>query len=301
MKSRSFISITLIVMLCAMLSVMAALPSIRAFSVSAADPGEILIDARAGGEAVKGMKWYVYYLGSRDDTGKFGYTDAFSDCGVELEELTDDNVKDAAAAISAYIKDKGIAADYELTTDENGEATISDAESGVYFIEGESLYADGNTYVPSSALAELFDGKGLNVIPKIEIEGDESNGSGEDFSGTDLSRTDSESIADSNDSSDSSDSADTSTDSDTYSDTDSGSSSYNESGRDSDGSGSDSASSGSSSGSSSSGGGNSSSKPTDGVPQTGQLWWPVPVLSVCGLVLIALGLRVAAVKGKDDE
>ena len=28
------------------------------------------------------------------------------------------------------------------------------------------------------------------------------------------------------------------------------------------------------------------------LPQTGQLWWPVPALSAAGLILIAVGVRV---------
>lgn len=28
------------------------------------------------------------------------------------------------------------------------------------------------------------------------------------------------------------------------------------------------------------------------LPQTGQLWWPVPVLALAGLVLVAIGLRL---------
>ena len=47
-----------------------------------------------------------------------------------------------------------------------------------------------------------------------------------------------------------------------------------------------------------SGGGNST---PEKIPQTGQLWWPVPMLAVIGLVLIALGLRVRSGKGGKNE
>lgn len=36
------------------------------------------------------------------------------------------------------------------------------------------------------------------------------------------------------------------------------------------------------------------------LPQTGQLWWPVPILAGAGLVLIAVGVRVIAKKGSKD-
>lgn len=42
---------------------------------------------------------------------------------------------------------------------------------------------------------------------------------------------------------------------------------------------------------------NSSSQPNK-VPQTGQLWWPVPILCVAGLVFVAAGIRVKKRSGK---
>lgn len=37
------------------------------------------------------------------------------------------------------------------------------------------------------------------------------------------------------------------------------------------------------------------------LPQTGQLWWPVPILAGGGLVLIAVGIRLIIKKGSKDE
>lgn len=38
-----------------------------------------------------------------------------------------------------------------------------------------------------------------------------------------------------------------------------------------------------------------------GLPQTGQLWWPVPVLGVMGIVLIAFGIRMNSEKKRDSR
>lgn len=37
------------------------------------------------------------------------------------------------------------------------------------------------------------------------------------------------------------------------------------------------------------------------LPQTGQLWWPVPILAGAGLVLIAVGIRIIAKKGSKND
>lgn len=39
----------------------------------------------------------------------------------------------------------------------------------------------------------------------------------------------------------------------------------------------------------------------DKIPQTGQLWWPVPVLGLLGLVFTAAGLRVSAEEKRENE
>ena len=37
--------------------------------------------------------------------------------------------------------------------------------------------------------------------------------------------------------------------------------------------------------------------PLGPLPQTGQLWWPVPVLALLGLVLLLAGLRLTRKRG----
>lgn len=44
-----------------------------------------------------------------------------------------------------------------------------------------------------------------------------------------------------------------------------------------------------------------SSESENKLPQTGQLWWPVPILLLCGAVFIALGCRLNFGNKKDDD
>ena len=41
--------------------------------------------------------------------------------------------------------------------------------------------------------------------------------------------------------------------------------------------------------------------PMGDLPQTGQLWWPVPILAIAGLILLLVGLIRRRVGGYDDE
>lgn len=39
---------------------------------------------------------------------------------------------------------------------------------------------------------------------------------------------------------------------------------------------------------------NNTSSGSEKLPQTGQLWWPVPILTACGLIFIFIGIRLRA-------
>ena len=40
---------------------------------------------------------------------------------------------------------------------------------------------------------------------------------------------------------------------------------------------------------------------TNKLPQTGQLWWPVPIMAVGGLVLIAAGAKIISGSKRDED
>ena len=49
------------------------------------------------------------------------------------------------------------------------------------------------------------------------------------------------------------------------------------------------------------GGGDADGSGKKGIPQTGQLWWPVPVMAIVGLTLVAMGIRIYTKKDNSND
>ena len=262
-----------------------------------AEKGFILIESKVGEEIVHGIKWRVFSIGSRGDNG-FVLNETFADSGVKLDDMSAEAVKADAETLCDYIFANQIQPDFEEASDENGIAEVYAQNAGIYLIYSNEATIDKYTYRSSPAIVELKKSEGSVVLPKIEKEKTEDDESGPDDSSHDTH--------DSESSNDSSDSDSDVSDRDTPDSDSSANDSSSADSSSSDGSTSSTSDSDSSRGTRSGTDNNSGNKTQGGgssekLPQTGQLWWPVPVLSVSGLVLVALGMRVSMKKdGKDD-
>ncbi len=49
------------------------------------------------------------------------------------------------------------------------------------------------------------------------------------------------------------------------------------------------------------GGGDADGSGKKSIPQTGQLWWPVPVMAILGLTLVAMGIRIYTKKDNSND
>ena len=224
------------------------------------------IDTRIGEEPVKDIPWSVYRIGSRNVYGGIDLAPAFAESGAVLdaEHLTEEDVKAAVNKLESFIESKQLEADSIVKSDENGIAELNAGEAGVFFVRMDDISLNGYLYSALPAIAEVSAGETASIIPKLEAE--------KITAPDDSSKTNAGDSGSSNEGDDNS-GRKTGADSD-----------------ESDGSGSKRP-----------GDDNSGDNPGK-TPQTGQLWWPVPVLSVIGLVLIALGLRIHSGKGgKNDQ
>lgn len=262
----------------------------RSAAELSAEKGFILINSKVGDETVEGIKWKVFAIGERSNN-KFVLNDTFAGSGVTLDDMSAEAVKADAETLREYVFNNQIQPDFEEASDENGAAQIYAEKAGIYFIYSNDTDIDKYTYRSTPAIVELKEDEGTVVFAKIEKEKTQ-----DDESGPDESSHDTHDSTSSGDSSEDSDTSDRDTPESNSSGSDSSTSDSTSSTSDND----------SSRGTGSGTGNNSGNKTQDGgssekLPQTGQLWWPVPVLSISGLALIALGMRVSFKKdGKDD-
>ena len=273
MKTGTLRHISLITALAVLFFTAIALSApVRSTAAQSAEKGFILIESKVGEEPVSGINWKVYAIGERRDTGGFILNEAFAESGVKLEDMSADAVKTDAETLCSYISENALQPDNEELSDESGAAEVFAQNAGIYLICSDETEIGGYKYRSSPAIVELKKDSGSVVLPKIEKETIEDSSSGSDDSEHDTPDSDS--------------SSDDSSDSDTPESESSVSDSSRGTGGGSDNTPGDKGQKGGSS---------------EKLPQTGQLWWPVPVLAVLGLALIALGLRVSLKKdGRDD-
>ncbi|MCD8082640.1 MAG: hypothetical protein LUE86_03685 [Clostridiales bacterium] len=217
------------------------------------------------GATVAGGTLTAYQVGTvaeNDGNYSFAMTDDFAGSGVSLTDMDSQDLSALASTLSSYVSDNGLEGT-TVTIDSDGVATFSDLTLGLYLIvqntSASGYYAVSPFLVTVPILSDgeyVYD---VNATPKTEALSKKSSGGGSSGGGS--------------------------------------------------GSGGGSSSSSSVSSSSSGGPGVSSGESGPGsqgelssddpgslellrLPQTGQLNWPVPVLTLCGLLMFSLGWKL---------
>lgn len=214
--------------------------------------------------SLAGVDFSVYLVGERDSGETFAMNSDFSGCMTAIDDFSTSAVEAAALSLSGYAADNELTPTVTGVTDENAQLTISVPSDGLYLICGSQTTVDGKQYTPVPVLIEI-DGDSADVISYTKFT-----------------------VADVTSSSQTSDSE---TDSFTGSSTDSageGTTHITVSDESSDSSSSDSSNSGA-----------TGTTATEKIPQTGQLWWPVPILLLLGVTFIGIGYKIAVKKDSD--
>ncbi len=220
------------------------------------------------GEAVPGGTLTAYQVGAvYEDDGNYSYilTDAFAESGVSLADLDTQDLTALASTLSTYVSDNSLEGT-TVTIGSDGIAVFSDLTLGLYLMVQQSRASGYYAVSPFLVSVPMLNGEEyvyeVDAAPKTEALSKKSS---------------------------------------------SGGSSHHSGGSSGGSSGSSGSSSGGSSSSSgpgaSSGDGDSGSSgeltPIESdspelftLPQTGQLNWPIPVLTLCGFAMFAFGWKM---------
>lgn len=295
-------------------------------SAASAEIGSLTLVCENDDLVISGMEWNIYRIGSHLDTDEFVLEGDFAEYPVSFDDLSVSAIQDAANTLENYAKLDGIIPIANGVTADDGTLTFDGLEKGLYLLSGEKLTLDGMICIPAAAIVEIrTDENGsydLTVNPKFEVEepvptpseysvskvwaGDDNMDVRPDSITVDI-------FADG-------ELAETVTLNEdngwTYSWTSENDAEWSVEERDVPAGykvvyrseGADFEIVNTYETSSSTGGGTDSkitsvpdttSSTPEKIPQTGQLWWPVPVLSIAGLVLIAIGWRLHSKKEND--
>lgn len=150
---------------------------IPAYALDQSKTGDLTIEFRHDGSAVSGAEFEIYRVGDMDAKGLLTLTGAFGDYPVELNVQTDAEYQAAADTLWAYVQSDGLRVDLTAVTDAEGIARATGLEVGIYLVAAQPYEVDGGKYVSSPQLwtlpyrANTADGwtYSLTVSPKFEF------------------------------------------------------------------------------------------------------------------------------------
>lgn len=248
------------------LAVMMIFP-ITAKAEQSGNDRRIQIDCRMDGMTLDGMNWRVYLVGKQQGNGGLEFSEGFAGCGVDItNDMNADQIRKAADKLVDHANANALSPDAVNSVGSDGKVSFDGLEAGYYLIVGEPFDINLGRVTPMASLVN-FDGTFRSVLPKLQVEdvpdtfSRPPSGMNDSFPVTSTPH-ESGSVPDTSGGTDGSTSS-------TF------------------GSGSDSS--------------GSNSYTNEGAPQTGQLWWPVPLLSVGGFVFIAMGVRINNKRNKKEN
>ena len=122
---------------------------------SSADSTVSLV-CESGSKNIAGLQWKIYRVGELRDT-EYVLTGSCEDYEVDLLELTSENINGTAKALESFVLRDDLPQLAECKTDENGTASFSSLETGLYLAVAKSVKIGHEMYKASPLLFEVKD------------------------------------------------------------------------------------------------------------------------------------------------
>lgn len=145
-------------------------------TVAAADgeTGSLKLVCEYDGVNLSGIEWDIFRVGTHSPYGDMYLDGDFADYPVSFDDLSASAMSSAAETLEMYTKTDSITPLNTLTTDENGVALFENLETGIYLLSGTSVKISLSTYTPDAFLIEIDEDseETFNVIsyPKFSVE-----------------------------------------------------------------------------------------------------------------------------------
>ncbi|WP_124099017.1 Cna B-type domain-containing protein [Ruminococcus sp. Marseille-P6503] len=176
-KSERFIS--------AVISIMAAvLFSVSGFTAHASYEvcGTLTLICKTDDAVLSGMEMKLYRVGLRQDDGSFALDGDFAQYPVSLDDMSASAIQEAANTLENYASVDKLVPDVTGATDSEGTVIFENLTEGLYLVIGAPVDIDGMRYTPGAALVELSDDSeafDLSVYPKFSVSEIPASGSAE--------------------------------------------------------------------------------------------------------------------------
>lgn len=105
--------------------------------------------------AIQGATFEVYKVASITADGKFVIDDIYSEYDIDFNNLTEEDWYELPIGISDFIEEKGIEANFSGTTSRDGLLEFDNCEKGLYFVKGKSYVQGIYQYTPANFFISL--------------------------------------------------------------------------------------------------------------------------------------------------
>ncbi len=146
-------------------------------AASAADlsvPGSLTLVCVSDGVSLSGMEWSIFRVGTHSPYGEFYLDGDFADYPVTFDDLSVSAMTSAAETLEMYTKTDSISPLATLATDAGGKAVFENLELGIYLLSGSSVQVEGSIYTPNAFLVEIADDSdevyNMTSYPKFSVE-----------------------------------------------------------------------------------------------------------------------------------
>lgn len=102
-----------------------------------------------------GTEFRLYHVADITEVGDYTLTENFDDYDIVIENMDEAAWNDMTVKLQGYISADQIQPDYTMTIGESAVAAFTDIELGLYFVSGDSFYANGYYYAPQSFIVSL--------------------------------------------------------------------------------------------------------------------------------------------------
>lgn len=162
-EKKNRICSVLLSMLCVVMLLASVMPCIHSAEVKAS----ITLVCEQENVRVSDMSWKIYKVGERR-SGKFTLTDEFANYPVDMSGLSTENIRGTAQALESFIIGDRIKALAENVTDNDGNVVFEGLDKGLYLAVAKKVQKEPITYMATPLLFEIKeDGSAEEAFPKI--------------------------------------------------------------------------------------------------------------------------------------
>lgn len=146
--------------------------------VHAAETGRLTIDSQSANIPVTDMHWQVFRVADVPEGDTLELTGAFAGLPVKPDLRSEDGVRTAASTLEAYAVAYGITPEFSAVASSDGTVTAENLKPGYYLVLGEPLKDENGMYLSVPTLLCIANGDAsgnpdwsLNrtVVPKIRL------------------------------------------------------------------------------------------------------------------------------------